>query len=90
MAQDDGHFVIGEVPSGTYRIMAAVPIAIRSGTTWQTSNGGVGGVTMTTTSGGGSYATLEGQAGSLTPIQVVVADADVSGLRVVVRRPPPR
>jgi protocatechuate 3,4-dioxygenase beta subunit len=90
MAQDDGQFVIGEVPSGTYRIMAAVPIAVRSGTTWQSGDGGSGGVTRTTTSGGGSYATVDGQPGSVTPIQVVVADADVTGVRVVVRRPPPR
>jgi protocatechuate 3,4-dioxygenase beta subunit len=90
MAQDDGQFVIGEVPSGTYRIMASVPIAVRSGTTWQSSEGSAGGVTMTTTSGGGSYATVDGQPGSVTSIQVVVADADVTGVRVVVRRPPPR
>jgi hypothetical protein len=70
--------------------MASVPIAIRSGTTWQSSEGSAGGVTMTTTSGGGSYATVDGQPGSVTPIQVVVADADVTGVRVVVRRPPAR
>ena len=75
--QDDGRFVIGEVPSGSYRITATVPMIV--------SNPGVrGGVS------GGTFTTFNGRinGGMGQPTEIIIADADVRGVRVVVRRPP--
>jgi Carboxypeptidase regulatory-like domain len=66
----DGSFSIGEVPPGSYRLNATVPVV------WN-SSGSIGGGLVTAAS-----------AGRPSPPQqteVVVADADVSGLQVVVR-----
>jgi protocatechuate 3,4-dioxygenase beta subunit len=71
--QDDGRFVIGEIPSGSYRITATVPVIV--------SNGGSSGGTFTTFSSGITGAMER-------PTEIVVADADVRGVRVVGHRPP--
>ena len=75
--QEDGRFVIGDVPSGSYRITATVPMTFSSSSV----SGGLSGGTVTFSSGGGSI-------GGTAPPEIVVADADVRGVRVVVRRPP--
>jgi carboxypeptidase family protein len=87
---ENGRFTIGSVVAGTYRANASVPIAMRSGagafTTWSSSGsvvtgGGVvtGGVVMPggTTAIGGTIN---------DPTEVVVTDADVTGVRIVVRK----
>jgi hypothetical protein len=96
---EDGRFSIGDVTPGTYRLNASVPVMVTGGviggssvaaggagsastsfTSWSISGGSGGGVTTTTT-------TMVNT--SQQPQEVVVADADVSGLRVVARRPQP-
>jgi hypothetical protein len=76
--QEDGRFVIGDVPSGSYRVSATVPITVSTAGT----SGGITGGTFTTFSSG----TSDGKTQPLP--EVVVTDADIGGLRVVVRRPP--
>jgi protocatechuate 3,4-dioxygenase beta subunit len=75
--QDDGRFVIGDVAAGSYRVTATVPVTFSNGTI---SGGVVGGGTFTTFSSGV-------QGGPNQPPEITVADADVNGVRVVVRRP---
>ena len=91
---DDGRFSIGDVTPGTYRLNASVPM-INSG-------GGIAGgaAGVSTATGSGSFTTWSvTSAGGVTttrtvnttpeqPQEVVVADADVKGVRVVARRPP--
>jgi protocatechuate 3,4-dioxygenase beta subunit len=75
--QDDGRFAMGDVPPGSYHITAGVPITV--------SNSGVGGGIGAT-----SYTSVSGSIiGAMErPTEIVVADADVRGVRLVVRRPP--
>ena len=92
---DDGRFVIGEVPSGSYRVTASIMMIVggrgpssigsgSSGVAW--SSGMSGGV-----SGGLVNARSFGPGGSIDhPTEVVVADADVENVRVVTRRPNPQ
>jgi protocatechuate 3,4-dioxygenase beta subunit len=75
--QDDGRFAIGDVPPGSYHITAAVPIIVGNAG----AGGGIGATSYTSVSGG----TVGGME---RPTEVVVADADLRGVRVVVRRPP--
>jgi hypothetical protein len=75
--QDDGRFVIGEVPSGSYRITATVSMTVSN------ASGGVGTGTFTTFSSGGIIGGVD------RSTDVVVADADVGGVRLIVHRPPP-
>jgi hypothetical protein len=105
-SRSDGRFTIGEVPAGSYRLTASIPIRMNGSgggggvATWSSgpvlsggtvSGGVVGGVTggfVPTVSGGvvGSVAgTVVG--GNEQPTEVVVTDANVSDVRVVVRRP---
>jgi hypothetical protein len=67
----DGSFSIGEVPAGSYRLNASVPIV------WNNS-GSAGGIVSSTSvlRPGGPQQT-----------EVVVTDADVSGLQIVVQQP---
>jgi hypothetical protein len=74
--QEDGRFVIGNIPSGSYRLTATVPITTLNAA----GGGGVSGGTFTTFSSSGGGIEL--------PPPVVVADSDVGGVRLVVRRPP--
>jgi protocatechuate 3,4-dioxygenase beta subunit len=94
---EDGTFVVMTVPTGTYRLIATVPITIASGgrggasiTTWSSGAGGgiVGGVSGGIV-GGTTVIARGGATASESmpqPVDVVVADADVSGVRVVVKR----
>jgi hypothetical protein len=64
--------VIGEVPAGSYRVTASVPMSVSG-------------------SGGGFVSFSSGIVGGIErPIEVVVTDADVKGVRVVIRRPAPQ
>jgi carboxypeptidase family protein len=95
---EDGTFVVATVPAGTYRLIATVPMTITSAgagagsiTTW--SSGGVSGGIVGGVSGGVvGGTTVIGRIGATPsesmpqPVDVVVADADVSGVRVVVKR----
>jgi carboxypeptidase family protein len=67
----DGSFSIGDMPAGSYRLRASVPVV------W--SNSGPAGGTVSSTSVVRSDPPQE--------TNVVVTDADVSGLQVVVRQP---
>jgi hypothetical protein len=67
----DGSFSIGDVPAGSYRLNASVPIV------WNNS-GSAGGIVSSTS-------VL--RPGVPQQTEVVVTDADVSGLQIVVRQP---
>jgi hypothetical protein len=87
---NDGRFSIGDVTAGTYRVNASVPMIMSSGSGGvAASGGGTGGgsnFTSWSVSSGGVTTTVSG---GTAPLEVVVADADVRGVRVVVHRPPP-
>jgi protocatechuate 3,4-dioxygenase beta subunit len=78
----DGRFTIGYVTAGSYRVTASIPIGM---------NGAGGRGSFVTFGSGGivSGGAAVGAAGGVVdqPTEVVVTDADVSGVRVVVRRP---
>jgi protocatechuate 3,4-dioxygenase beta subunit len=83
-SQQDGRFVIGGVPAGTYHVIATVMImggdptvAGQSGATVGWSSGQAGGGFMGFSTGGSPD----------PPAEVVVTDADVENVRVVTRRP---
>ena len=85
---NDGRFSIGDVMAGTYRVNASVPM-ITSGRV-AASGGASGGISNFTSwsvssSGGETTTVSRGTA----PLEVVVADADVTDVRVVVHGPPP-
>jgi protocatechuate 3,4-dioxygenase beta subunit len=71
-----GRFAIDDVPAGTYRVNASVIMRMSAGLT-----GGVTGGVSTSFSVGPTN-------GGEAPPEVVVTDGDVSGVRVVARRPP--
>jgi protocatechuate 3,4-dioxygenase beta subunit len=73
----DGRFAIDEVPAGTYRANASVMMS--------TGSGGIGAVS----SGWASFSS-SATGGIAQSAEIVVADADVRGVRVVTRRPTPR
>ena len=85
---NDGRFSIDDVTAGTYRVNASVPM-ITSGRV-AASGGASGGISNFTSwsvsSSGGETTTVSGGTAAL---EVVVADADVTDVRVVVHRPPP-
>jgi hypothetical protein len=69
--QDDGTFVLVGVAPGTYRVNASVMTMMGSG------SGGIGGITFSAST---ATAPLP------RPAEVTVADGDVTGVQVVVRR----
>ena len=80
--RDDGRFVVGDLTAGSYRVSASIPRMMSGSGTgggfvrWSDSVSGtvVGGVSS-------------GMVGGIEqPTEVVVTDADVSGVRVTVRR----
>jgi hypothetical protein len=80
-SQPNGHFDIDNVPAGSYRINASVMVRmIGSG-----GGAGIGGTSVSWSSTSGS-----GAGTMVQPHEVVVADADVTGVRVVARRPNPQ
>jgi protocatechuate 3,4-dioxygenase beta subunit len=86
-SRDDGRFTIGEVPPGTYRLSASIPIMVNgAGGSGSFVGFGSGG---TIVSGGAAVGGVtSGMVGGIDPpTEVTVTDANVSGVRVVVRRP---
>lgn len=88
---DDGRFTIAEVPSGTYRVSASVPIVMNG------SGGVVGRGVVVGSAGAGSFTswstggvTSGVTGGTDQPIEVIVNGAPVTDVRVVVRRPTPQ
>jgi hypothetical protein len=91
---DDGRFSIGDVTPGTYRLNASVMIMGSGGAI---AGGGVGFSQVSAGISGGSYTSWSVSSGGVTtsvnatpqqPQEVIVTDADIRGVRVVVRRPP--
>ena len=90
---ENGRFTFVDIPSASYRVNASIPIQLGNGrgTSIASTATGVSGSTVTMSSGGvSSWTSVSsggGAAGSTDPaVEVTVNDADVSGLRVVVRR----
>jgi hypothetical protein len=91
---DDGRFSIGDVTPGTYRLNASVMIMGSGGAI---AGGGVGFSQVSAGISGGSFTSWSVSSGGVTtsvnatpqqPQEVIVTDADIRGVRVVVRRPP--
>jgi protocatechuate 3,4-dioxygenase beta subunit len=86
--REDGRFEIDGVPAGRYRANASVMVSMSGsggGGIVLGSGGVVGGSSFTTWSSGTA------SAGDIAPpAEVVVADADVTDVRVVTKRPNPR
>lgn len=81
--RDDGRFVVGEMTAGSYRVSASIPMMMSS------SGAGGGFVSW---SGGASAGVVGGVSSGIVggieqQTEVVVTNADVSGVRVAVRRP---
>ena len=94
---DDGRFAISEVPSGTYRLNASVPIMMSS-SGGGVSGGVVGGVVGGVSVGSGSFTSWSSGSGVTGGLiggtdqatEVIVNGANVTGVSVVVRRPTPQ
>jgi carboxypeptidase family protein len=89
---DDGRFTIDNVVPGTYHANASVPITMNRGagaiTTWSSSGGNSSGVTIVTGGAAVGAATTAAAGGVIhQPVEVVVGDADVTGVRIVIRKP---
>jgi hypothetical protein len=92
--QDDGRFVIQSVPAGSYRLTASVPVSLNSGSagaggsgsisTW--TSGGVSGGVSAGVVGGAPASVVYGSGSMPTPTEITVGDADVAGVRLIVRR----
>ena len=78
--QPNGRFEIDDVPAGSYRANASIMMRTTA------SGGGIGSGSVTWS----SAASSGGGATPQQPVEIVVADADVTGVRVVARRPNPR
>ena len=89
---DDGRFSIGDVTPGTYRVNASVPMisggGIAGGAAGFSTTVGSGSFTSWSVSAGGATTTRTVNAAPEQPQEVVVADADIKGVRVIARRPP--
>ena len=86
-SQDDGRFVIGGVPAGTYQVTAT--IMIMGGDPRDPTVAGGAIVAWPSGAGGGGAGFFPIAAGGPTaPAEVVVTDADVENVRVVTPRPP--
>jgi carboxypeptidase family protein len=76
----NGRFAIDDVPSGTYRANASIMMRFNSGG----ARGAAAGVGVS----GGVVSFSSVQVGPVDPpVEIVVTDADVKGIRVVARRP---
>ena len=87
---DDGRFTVDGVVAGTYRVNASVPVRMNPG-------GGCGSSSTSGGSGDGAAVVTGGIVGGVTmsavggaiqdPIEIAVGDSDVTGIRIVVRKP---
>jgi hypothetical protein len=87
-----GRFTIGEVSAGSYRVSASIPIRMNGsgGGSAVTFGGGAivtGGAAVSASSGAVPTESLGVAGGVEQPVAVTITDADISGVRVVVRRP---
>ena len=88
---DDGRFTIAEVPTGTYRVQATIPIMITSSGGRASGSGGIGVASGSYTTWSSVGGVTNGAAGGVDqPTEVIVNGANVAGVRVVVRRPTPQ
>ena len=78
MSQADGRFDVDGVPAGSYRAQASIMMRMTG-----SGGGGIGGSVSWSSSSDGRGAIPQS-------IEVVVADTDVTGVRVVAQRPNPR
>jgi hypothetical protein len=87
---DDGGFTIAEVPSGTYRVSASVPVVM--GDLGNAVSSGLGGAfsggSFSSWSVGGPASGVIGGIDQQT--EVIVNGDDVTGVRVIARRPTPQ
>ena len=92
--RDDGRFDLDDVVAGAYRVHAMIPMPM-GGRGGGISGGAIGGISV-----GASGAVVSGRSGGFVSwssndasgamdqgTEVTVADADVSGIRIVARRP---
>lgn len=82
VSQPNGRFDIDSVPAGNYRINASVMMRMNGSGGGAGGGAGIGGASATWSSTSGS-----GPGTTVQPVEVVVADADVTDVRVVARRP---
>jgi protocatechuate 3,4-dioxygenase beta subunit len=82
MSQPNGRFDIDDVPAGSYRANASIMMRVTESGGGSAIGGGA--VTWSSSAGSGGGATPQ------PPLEIVVADADVTGVQVVARRPNPR
>jgi protocatechuate 3,4-dioxygenase beta subunit len=88
---DDGRFTIAEVPTGTYRVQATIPIMITSSGGRASGSGGIGVASGSYTTWSSIGGVTGSPAGAIDqPTEVIVNGANVTGVRVVVRRPAPQ
>jgi hypothetical protein len=93
--QDDGRFQIDDVVPGRYRAHASILVMYNSsggataGVSGGVSAGASGGAVVSGSSGAvATWSSNDSSSGTMDqPIEVVVTDADVSGVRIVARRP---
>jgi hypothetical protein len=97
-ARDDGRFDIDEVVAGAYRAHAMIPVQLANGVGGGVSGvvtGGVSGGAFSSATGAGSgsgsfvtWSSNDGSAGTTDQsVAIAVTDGDVSGVRIVTRRP---
>jgi protocatechuate 3,4-dioxygenase beta subunit len=87
LSQPNGAFDIDDVPAGTYRLNASIVMRTAPGGASGVAAGVSGGVAFGSSM---SWSVSPTDAAVAQPAEIVVADADVTGARVVVRRPNPR
>jgi protocatechuate 3,4-dioxygenase beta subunit len=96
MSREGGEFDIDGVPAGSYRANGSIMVRMDSTTGREgVSAGGVSGGVVAGVSGGVTFGSVSSSSWTSTtggrtnpPPEVVVADADVAGVRVVIQRPP--
>jgi protocatechuate 3,4-dioxygenase beta subunit len=91
MSKPNGEFEIDDVPAGTYRLNASIVMRPAASGGGAVAGGVVAGASSGIAFGNSmSWSTSSSDAAAAQPAEIVVADADVTGARVVVRRPNPR
>jgi protocatechuate 3,4-dioxygenase beta subunit len=91
---ENGRFTFVDIPSASYRVNASIPIQLGNGRGSTVTSSGATATGSTVATSGGTFSSWtsvrsgRGPAGSTDPaVEATVSDADVSGIRVVVRRP---